>query len=59
MFGVLYITEDGYRQFEILDTQDEARRRAIDMTTMSGGAADATVFDYDANTNTYIEFYKV
>lgn len=58
MFGILYINEDGFRQFEVFDTQDEARERANNLACMGTGA-DVTVFDYDAISKTYIEFYRV
>ena len=55
MFGVLYETDDG-KVFHICRTQEEAKRQADNIACMGYVV---TVFDYDIETATYLEFYKL
>jgi len=59
MFGVLIIDkgEDCYSSFKIFDTLEEAKDYATNVSCMSG--LPCTIFDYDKESKTYIEFYEV
>lgn len=55
MFGVLYETDDG-KVFHICRTQEEAKNEADNLACMGYAV---TVFDYDIDSKTYLEFYSI
>lgn len=55
MFAIMYNTEDG-KEIKICKTQDEAIIQANKISRMG---YQVTVFDYDSDSNTYIEFYTI
>lgn len=57
MFAVLYTTEDGSREFRICDTYEEAQQVATDAAC--GLGCEVTVFDYDADSKTFCEWYII
>lgn len=59
MFGVLIIDkgEDTYSSFKVFDTLEQAQDYATNVSCMLG--LPCTIFDYDIESKTYIEFYEV
>lgn len=55
MFGIMYETSDG-KVFKICETLEEAQNQGNNIACMG---YEVTVFDYDKETKTYFEFYKV
>ena len=55
MFGVLYRDEDGLN-FKVFKEQIDASNFANNMACM---ATEVTVFDYEVDSQTYLEFYKI
>ena len=55
MFAIMYNTEDG-KVFKICKTLEEAQNRAAGL---SCSGYEVTVFDYDIESETYLEFYTI
>lgn len=55
MFGVEYTTPEG-KYFQLFRTLEEAQDRA---NRYACAGYPVTVFDYDLETDTYLEFYEV
>lgn len=56
MFAIMYETTENGKIFKICETLDEARNKAHNIACMGYSV---TVFDYDVDTGTYIEFYTI
>ena len=55
-FGVMFETEDG-KIFKTYKTLEEAQNAATNATCGMGWLS--TIFDYDMQSNSYIEFYAI
>ena len=55
MFGVLYEAENG-KVFKVCETLESAQKLGADTACMG---YEVTVFDYDKEAKTYLEFYKI
>lgn len=56
MFAVMYKSQDDGMIFKIFKALDEAMRRA---GNIAGMGYKVTIFDYDAESDEYVEFCKI